>query len=395
MDSDDLSLLNTTLFALSEKTRDTPPSEVESPSLFPLTSIEPSDQPHISTSVTSQQKGSAKRKKAKKEETSLSDEQLEKLTDFIRKNVDSEDKTNKPIFKFSREPIKSYTDFVKKLMDHETEIASLEDVLIFGENKSLVPEEREKNLVKEFSSAMKTSILDTHDILVWFHQAVTPKPKKPKSDMVESQGLSEPRKKEKKGGDFEVVPQATSTLKKFCSQYNVTPDSVVEQLLKTMLVDEIMENLAIESKNFFRSEVELDIETIRKEMSLHTPQSCTDTALFNIITSLKKNLADTNKKKVILKALSGFIMDHADVLSDDDVLVPVNTILLMSMRGVSEFELMKAIENVEQYARNKLDDHRKIQFDERKKKIIERIVSLPYSPENFAILEELLRSLKE
>ena len=395
MDSDDLSLLNTTLFALSEKTRDTPPSEVESPSLFLLSSIEPSDQPHISTSVTSQQKGSAKRKKAKKEETSLSDEQLERLTDFIRKNVDSEDKTNKPIFKFSREPIKSYTDFVKKLMDHEMEIASLEDVLIFGENKSFVPEEREKNLVKEFSTAMKTSILDTHDILTWFHQAVTPKPKKPKSDMVESQGLSEPRKKEKKGSDVEVVPRATSTLKKFCSQFNVTPDSVVEQLLKTMLVDEIMENLAIESKDFFRSEVELDIETIRKEMSLLAPQSCTDTALFNILTSLKKNLADTNQKNLILKALNGFIMDHAKVLSDDEVLVPVNKILLMSMRGASESELMRAVENIEQYARNKLDDHRKIQYEEKKKELLECIHSLPYSPETFASIDQFLRSLKE
>ena len=324
MDSDDLSILNTTLFALSEKTRDTPHSEVGSPSLFPLvtTSTETSDPPQTSTSVTSQQKGGVKRKKAKKEETSLSDEQLERLTDFIRKNVDSEDKTNKPVFKFSREPIKSYTDFVKKLMDHETEIASLEDVLIFGENKSLVPEEREKNLVKEFSSAMKTSILDTHDILVWFHQAVTPKPKKTKSDMVESQGLSEPRKKEKKGSDVGVVPQATSTLKKFCSQFNVTQDSVVEQLSKTSSVDEIMENLAIESKDYFRSEVELDIETIRKEMSLLAPQSCTDTALFNILTSLKKNLGDTNQKNIILKALYGFIVDNSKTLSDDEVVVP-------------------------------------------------------------------------
>jgi hypothetical protein len=396
MENDDLFLLDTTLFSLSEKTRgseDTPCSDVLTPKgpkspLFMQPSFSGTGKETSTTvvdidqqqSMSSGQKGGAKRKKTqttKKEDIiCLSVEQMQQLTVLIQRNVSSEDKSNKPVFRHSQERINNYTDFIKKLMTDETETSFLEDVLNCGETKLLTQEEREKKLIKDFYMAMKTSILDNFDILIWFHQALLPKQKRPKTEMQAQES-------------HETEKRVVSVLDKFCQQFGLTPAIVVEQLLKSTSIDEIMESLGVEDKNYFRCDIEKDIAEIRKEMSIVAPHSCTDTSLVNILTSLKKNLTDTAQKKVILKALFGFITDHADELSFDDVVVPVNNIQMMSLRGTSEIELTKAVESVEQYARHRLNGHRQKQFEEKIKETIQFLSSLPYSPENWANIEEI------
>jgi hypothetical protein len=436
---DDSNALDSLIFAITEETKvaeenDTTSSTTESSPIFsalnektlpvvsneekvndvqhfsPLTSDNTGDHqlkemsPSDDNAIAPSKIGGTKRKKTatKKEDIPLSADQLEKVTLFIQQTVGSDEKTKKPIFKFVQptERIRNYTHFIEKVALDATMVASLEEILQCDHEDSMTASEREKSLIKEFFNAMKTSILENFEILTWFHQALVPKQKRPKMETIDPVPPSDASGKAQSttavmGTVDHALPQnasaSASAISAFCSQFKVTSEVVVEQLIKSNSVDDIMDGLSVGSGTYFRSEVEAQIDQIRKEMTLLAPVSSIDVSFSNILTCLKKNLTDANQRKLILKALNGFIIDHVDELSFDNVIVPVNTISLLSMKRASESELLNAIERIEEFNKTLLESHRKKELEAKRELLFQKLAQL----ENLSKMDEVLLLLEK